>query len=291
MNVVCIGEVLWDNLPHGMFLGGAPLNVATNLRKLGVDAQILSALGNDELGADTLLRLKALGFDTTHIQINDKPTGVVDVKLNASGVPKYVIAENAAWDFIEATDEALELVSKADYVVIGSLAFRNMENNEALLNLVKAVEGTLILDVNFRKPFYNKKLIDKLLGYADILKVNDEEIEEIAKWKFLSTEYTKSIPALCEMNKILMAFITLGEDGAAMYTDGSFTHKSRYEVTVADTVGAGDAFLAGALFSIIKGKEPKEVLKFANAMGAYVASKKGATPELDLNEIHRLLNN
>ena len=290
MNVVCIGEVLWDNLPHGMFLGGAPLNVATNLRKLGVDAQILSALGNDELGADTLLRLKALGFDTSHIQINDKPTGVVDVKLNAHGVPKYVIAENAAWDFIEATDEAMELVSKADYVIIGSLAFRNENNNEALLKLVKAVEGTLILDVNFRKPFYNKKLIDKLLGYADILKVNDEEIEEIAKWKFLSTEYEKSIQALCEMNKISTAFITLGEDGAAMYADGSFTQQPRYEITVADTVGAGDAFLAGALFSIIKEKEPKEVLKFANAMGAYVASKKGATPELDMNEINRLLN-
>lgn len=289
MNVVCIGEVLWDNLPHGMFLGGAPLNVATNLRKLGVDAQILSALGNDELGADTLLRLKALGFDTTHIQINDKPTGVVDVKLNAHGVPKYVIAENAAWDFIEATDEAIQLVSKADYVIIGSLAFRNENNNDALLKLVKAVEGILILDVNFRKPFYNRKLIDKLLGYADILKVNDEEIEEIAKWKFLSTEYTKSIPALCEMNKISMAFITLGEAGAAMYSNGEFTQQPRYEITVADTVGAGDAFLAGALFSIIKEKEPKQVLKFANAMGAYVASKKGATPELDMDEINRLL--
>lgn len=290
MNVVCIGEVLWDNLPHGMFLGGAPLNVATNLRKLGVDAQIMSALGNDELGAETLLRLKALGFDTSHIQINDKPTGMVDVKLNAHGVPKYVIAENAAWDFIEASDETIELVSKADYVVIGSLAFRNMENNEALLNLVKAVEGTLILDVNFRKPFYNKKLIDKLLGYADILKVNDEEIEEIAKWKFLSTEYEKSIPALCEMNRISTAFITLGEAGAAMYSNGAFTQQSRYEITVADTVGAGDAFLAGALFSIIKEKEPKQVLKFANAMGAYVASKKGATPELDLSEIDLLSN-
>ena len=289
MKVVCIGEVLWDSLPNGMFLGGAPLNVASNLRKLGIDAQMLSAIGNDELGADTLFRLKDMGFDTTHIQVNEKATGLVEVELNAQGIPKYVIHEDAAWDHIEATEKALKLVAEADYVVIGSLVFRNKDNEEALLKLVKAVEGTLILDVNFRKPYFSRKLIDKLLGYTDILKVNDEEIEEIAKWKFLSIEYTRSIPELCEMNKISTAFITLGEAGSTMFTDGEFFNHPRFEVEVADTVGAGDAFLSGAIYSIIKEKSPKETLKFANAMGAYVASKNGATPELDLDTIRSLI--
>ena len=288
MTVVCIGEVLWDSFPNGKFLGGAPFNVACNLRKLGIEAQMLSAIGNDELGADTLFRLKNMGFDTSHIQINDKATGLVEVELNTEGIPKYKIHEHAAWDYIAATREALELVSGADIVVLGSLVFRNKQNEAELMNLVKAVEGTLILDVNFRKPFYSKKLIDKLLGYTDILKVNEEEVEEISKWKFLSTEYTRSIPELCEMNKISKAFITLGEEGAAMFADGEFTMHPRYRVPVADTVGAGDAFLTGAIYSIINEKNPEDTLKFANAMGAYVASKKGATPELEVDEVKKM---
>lgn len=287
--IVCIGEILWDSLPNGMFLGGAPLNVAVNLRRLGLDAQIVSAVGKDELGEQTIAILGEYGFDLEYIQRNPFPTGLVEVALNEQGVPTYVFHENVAWDNLQVTPSAEALISEAEVVVVGSLAFRNEISAASIFKLLESVKGTLVVDVNFRKPYYSQNLIGSLLSRADVLKVNDDEILEIAKWYGLSANYLESIPALCDKFSIREAFITLGEQGAAYYKHEAFSHQPRFKVKVADTVGAGDAFLAGAIWAGMQHKTPEEILAFANGMGAYVAGKKGATPPLDRKEIESFL--
>lgn len=280
--VVCIGEVLWDSLPHGMFLGGAPLNVAVNLTNLGIEAGMISAVGNDDLGKRTLAEIQSRGLETESIQVNDHLTGLVEVELNDRGVPSYVIHENRAWDFIGADKSAKEEINSADIVVFGSLSFRNKASASSIKVLLNDFKGFKILDVNFRKPYYSKLLIEELLGHADLLKVNDEEIDEMAEWFGLDSEYEVCIPKVCEMYGIQQAIITLGEEGSVFYTSGKFYNHPRFSVVVEDTVGAGDAFLSGVIFSLIHKKSPEDLLKFANAMGAYVAGSKGATPDLSL---------
>jgi len=278
--VVCIGEVLWDSLPTGMFLGGAPLNVAVNLRNLGIQSFMISAVGSDELGEKTISEIESRGVPLSSIQKNNHQTGLVEVELDERGVPTYVIHEQRAWDFIEADNSTKQVLEGVEYIVFGSLSFRNEHSARAIRELVSGFDGTKILDVNFRKPYYSKGLVEELLGHADLLKVNDEEIEEIAGWFGLETSYESSIPRICEMYGIEKAIITLGELGSALYADGEFHHHPRFSVEVSDTVGAGDAFLSGVIWSLIHEKSPRETLQFANAMGAFVAGSKGATPEL-----------
>ena len=288
--VVCIGEVLWDSLPHGMFLGGAPLNVAVNLRNLEVDASIISAVGEDELGERTRSEIKKKGVDTAHIQTNSYKTGLVEVELTAKGIPSYVIHEHRAWDYIQATDEAHSVVKEADYLVFGSLGFRNADSAASIKKLLHTSDATCILDVNFRKPFYSKLLIEELLDFTNVLKVNDEEIEEMAGWFGLEADYKRAIPKLCAMYGIDKAIITLGEQGSSLFVDGEFYQHPRFDVKVKDTVGAGDAFLSGVIYSMIQNKSPEETLRFANAMGAFVAGSEGATPDLNRNKVEDFIN-
>lgn len=288
--VVCIGEVLWDSLPHGMFLGGAPLNVAVNLKNLGIDSAMISAVGNDDLGKKTLSEIQSKGLSVSSIQTNDQLTGLVEVELDSRGVPSYVIHEGRAWDYLNATESAKNELATADFVVFGSLGLRNDTSEFAIKKLLSEFDGFKILDVNFRKPYYSKLLIEELLGHADLLKVNDEEIEEIAQWFGLDSEYQNAIPKLCSMFGISQAIITLGEEGSSFYSEGVFYHHPRFDIDVADTVGAGDAFLSGVIFSLINSKSPNELLQFANAMGAFVAGSKGATPPLDLDLVQQRFN-
>lgn len=280
VKVVCIGEVLWDALPQGMFLGGAPLNVAVNLKNLGIDTAMISAVGKDDLGDKALNEIQKRGVIIDSIQRNRRETGLVEVKLSERGIPSYVIHEQRAWDFIEADERAQKTVQQADWLVFGSLSFRNAYSATSIQKLLANFSGKRVFDVNFRKPFYSSALIEQLFGYTDVLKVNDEEIEEIASWFGLDVPYQTSIPVLCKRFGIESAIVTLGEEGSAYFVDGAFYHHSRFEVDVIDTVGAGDAFLSGVIYSIIKNYSPEQIVTFANAMGAFVAGSEGATPSL-----------
>ena len=283
--VICIGEVLWDSFTDGMFLGGAPLNVAVNLAHLGIDVSLISAVGNDRLGKDAIKEMKSKKLTTTHIQISEQPTGLVDVKLDELGTPQYVIHKHRAWDNITLTDAATLELKSADILVFGSLSFRGNVSEATIKSMLKAFKGLKILDVNFRKPHYNKPLIEELLGFADFLKVNGDELQEITQWFGLDEEYHSSIPKICTMYGVKHAIITLGEQGAILYSKGQFYDHPRYKVEVKDTVGAGDAFLAGVIYSLMNQKSPKELLAFANAMGAYVSANDGATPIISLQKI------
>lgn len=283
--VVCFGEVLWDSFTFGMFLGGAPLNVAVNLAHLGIEVSLVSAVGNDQLGEDAIKQIKSKGLTTTHIQISEQPTGLVDVQLDEQGTPHYVIHKHRAWDNIKSTDAAILELKSADILVFGSLSFRSNVTEVTIKSMLNAFQGLKILDVNFREPYYTKPLMEELLGFADFLKVNDDELKQISQWFGLNKQYQSSIPKICAMYGIKQAIITLGEKGAIFYTKGQFYEHPRYKVKVKDTVGAGDAFLAGVIYSLISKKSPKELLAFANAMGAYVSANNGATPIISYQKL------
>ena len=284
--VVCIGEILWDSLPKGMYLGGAPFNVAVNLNNLGIDVSIISAVGNDTLGKRTIDSVKQKGIDTSNIQINEYETGLVEVAVNEHGIPSYNIHQPVAWDFIKATNEAKKVVAESDYAVIGSLAFRNKESANSISDLLKGYNGICVVDVNFRQPFYSEELIDKLLTTANIVKVNDEELQGIAVWKKIDGGYQDMLKWLVETYNLQVVLLSRGDQGSTIYKDGEFTNKTRYTVRVKDTVGAGDAFLAGSIFSLINEESAYDTICFANAIGAFVASRNGAAPNLDMNKIN-----
>ena len=285
--VVCIGEILWDALPKGIFLGGAPMNVAVNLNNLGVKSSIISAVGDDQLGNMALNHLTRLGADISLVQHNSYPTGLVEVKVNDRGIPAYEFQKDSAWDHILAPDEAVQAVKDVDYIVVGSLAWREKQSADSIRSLITDHKGSakVIVDVNFRKSFYTKDLILDLLTLGDIAKLNDDELEEIEHWMGWEHHYETSIKRLAKEFDLEAILYTMGEDGSALYKDGEFTVKGRFSVDVQDTVGAGDAFLSGAIFSLLNEYSSEETLTFANAMGAFVAGKDGATPALTFDEI------
>lgn len=282
--VICFGEVLWDALPKGIYLGGSPLNVALNLSYLGVNSSIISAVGNDLLGNLAIKSVGQKGLETGLIQRTDYPTGLVEVDIDNQGIPNYTIHENVAWDFIKNTDEIKNALKESSYFMFGTLAFRNKTGN-TIRELLKDYEGKVILDVNFRKPYYNESLVDEVLKYTDILKLNEEELLQILAWKGKDISYEEALMWLGEYYELETILLSLGEKGALIFKAGEIAKKGRYYVKVRDTVGAGDAFLAGAIHGLIRGMDAYDTVCFANAVGAFVASRNGATPLLNMSKI------
>lgn len=288
--VTCFGEVLWDSLPKGLYLGGAPLNVALNLNNLGIDTTMISAVGNDKLGKLAVQSIREKGLDTGFIQFNDYPTGVVDVEIDNKGDADYTINEPSAWDYIEYNNELKDEIDKSNFVVFGTLIFRNANSRSTLNKALSKFKGKVIVDVNFRKPFYDKTLVNEVLNLADIVKVNHEEIDIILKWNNKSNLNSKeALSYLCKQYNLEMILLTRGEEGSILYHNGDIFKKERFEVNVKDTVGTGDAFLAGSIYSLLKGEDNLKVISFANALGAFVASRNGATPEINMEKIEFML--
>jgi len=284
--VLCIGEVLWDALPKGIYLGGAPLNVAINLKNLGVYSGIISAVGNDQLGRLALKYIERNSINTNLIQNNNYDTGLVEVNIDAGGIPDYTIHENTAWDHIEATKSSIDAITSADYIVLGSLIFRD-KSGDTLRELLQDVTGEqkIIIDVNFRKSYYSFGLIDDLFRLANIVKLNDDELVEVQSWYGLKNDYHEALLYLKKEFNLESILLTRGDRGSTMLTQEGFTERDCFLIKVKDTVGAGDAFLAGAIYSLINKKNPDFTISFANAMGAFVASRNGATPELNLERV------
>ena len=286
--VICFGEVLWDALPDGIYLGGAPLNVALNLTKLGVNTRIVSAVGSDTLGSLAIKSITKRGLDTEYIQVNDKPTGLTEVVIDAEGVPSYSILQDVAWDYISITDEMKKVVEESDYLILGTLIFRGISEN-TIRELLRNYEGKCVVDVNFRESFYSKELLDEVLEFANIVKFSEDEFLEVLSWKNKSKNIEEGLGWLSSEFDIEYVFLTMGERGAYLYQNGELIKKERYPVKVKDTIGAGDAFLAASIYKIIQAENSYNTLCFANALGAYVASSDGATPNLDMSEIETLM--
>lgn len=285
--IVCFGEVLWDMLPEGNKIGGAPLNVAYHLHKLGMDAALISRVGDDALGRRIHGFIERKGLSRSILQTDTiHPTSTVEAQVLPNHEITYNIIENVAWDFIEYDHSINELITKADYLVYGSLITRNNISRNALY---KILESPLIkvLDVNLRKPFYSKETLHYLLLKANIVKMNETELGLISEWfDFRGTDQEK-MQALSNAFSLDILITTYGSKGAYLLYQDKISFEKGMEIKVADTVGSGDAFLAGFLSEYVVGKPPPEALKTANKMGAFIAQRTGGCPDYDIKEFHK----
>jgi fructokinase len=278
--IVCYGEVLWDMLPMGKLAGGAPMNVAYHLNALGVESSIISRVGNDALGVELIDFLTEKAVSTDFVQTDDHlPTGVVDVKLDEKGSPTYTIIQPVAWDNVQNTEGSLRAVAEADAFVFGSLICRSAVSKQTLFDLL-SVAKCPVFDVNLRPPFYDKATIEPLLQKADIVKMNEEELAIISHWYNVETGFIAQIEAMQARFDIKTLIVSHGSKGAYCFENKTLYVQKAFEITVNDTIGSGDAFLAGFLSEKLKGNDPQVCLKKACAMGAFVATKSGATPEI-----------
>ncbi|MCB2153802.1 carbohydrate kinase [bacterium] len=282
-DVLCVGEVLWDALPEGLFLGGAPLNVAIHLRQLGVESSMVTAVGNDELGREVLRRLERVGFPCGLVQISSEhETGFVVVAVGKGGEPTYEILWPSAWDMIEATERLLEETRSARALVFGTLGQREEISRATIQQAVRAARYR-IFDVNLRPPFTDREVVEFGLQHSHFVKMNVAELNELAAWFEIAGAPRLVAERLAEMWKIETLVVTRGGDGAFMVHAGEYFEADGIEVTVADAVGAGDSFLASMIHSLLSEggmADPKEALRLANRTGAFVASQRGATPKL-----------
>jgi fructokinase len=283
--VLCFGEVLWDCLPQGRLPGGAPLNVAYHLAKLGVDARMISAVGADAPGDEMLALCRARGLSTEFIARDSaRPTGTVTVALDAAGQPAYTIHEEVAWDAIPV--DAGVRAARSDALVFGSLAARSAANRAALDELL-AMPGTLrIMDVNLRPPFADRGRVLALCARADWVKLNDHELAMLSR-KEIRDEAADAealgaaIEALRRLTGNARICVTRGARGAALCEGGEMLFAAAPAVKVRDTIGAGDAFTAALVHGILVEKPRIEALRFACALGALVASLPGGQPDYD----------
>ncbi|MDP4579264.1 MAG: carbohydrate kinase [Saprospiraceae bacterium] len=285
MNKILVyGEMLWDVFPDIAVPGGATMNAAMGLRKLGADVVFMSGCGNDKYGDDLLAYLKENGMSSQWIQRNEYPTGVVNIKLSEKHDASYEIVFPSAWDYIKKP----ELLPEFDVLVYGSLSCRNQTSYNSLLCLLET-NSLKVFDVNFRAPFIDQHIVEQLLVKADIVKLNHEELLQIARWEGIdSTDLETLADFVIQQYQIQLLCVTIGIDGAFLQQGALKIYQPSYEVVTADTVGAGDAFLAGFIYHYIQNKPLKEALEFACRLGAYVASKKGANPVFISTEIQGL---
>ena len=291
-NIVCFGEVLWDQFPNGKKIGGAPLNVALRLKTLGCQVSMISSVGHDADGTEIISHIRKLGLDIKSITIvDDYPTGVVQVAVNERGSASYTIAYPAAWDKIELNDYTKDLVANADALIFGSLVCRDAVSRDALMQLLDT-SVYKVFDVNLRNPHYTIPVLEKLMGKADFIKFNDEELIEIANslGSTLSTleEYMKFISERTGTDSLC---VTKGKHGAILMWKGQLIYSGGYPANVADTVGAGDSFLAALVAGLLKGGDPQWSLNFACATGALVAEQPGANPEISYAKVEQMISN
>jgi fructokinase len=287
--VICFGEMLWDCFPDKKIPGGAPMNVALHLKQLGLDVQMIGRLGKDAYGKKYLDFIQTYDFDQALIQTDEEHvTGTVTVHNEDPENIKYTIVSPVAWDFIELNADNKDAVSNADAFIFGSLAIRNNTSWETLYQLLH-LPTLKVFDINLRAPFFDFEKIEIMMGFTDILKINEDELEIVADYFGIAPEVKACCNLLTTHFPVKMVCITLGSKGAMIYQEGNIFQHPGYKVSVEDTVGSGDAFLAGFIKSYLEEKTPDEILQFACAMGAFVATKEGGTPKYGESEVWKVV--
>ncbi|MDX1636400.1 MAG: carbohydrate kinase [Balneolaceae bacterium] len=283
--ILCIGEILWDSLPSGLYLGGAPLNVSYHLNQFGIESTIASRVGDDRLGREAIRRIKRMQMATDQIQCDgEHETGFVGVELSADGDPEYDIIQPVAWDFIEPTASLRTLATQCWGVVFGSLAQRNAVSRNTIRTLWE-MDIRKILDMNLRRPYVDREIVYESLSVSDIVKMNEEELNQLKEWYNLSGGARRSAEQVADRFGCSVVCVTRGANGAEIFRDGQWHEHKGFPTKVKDAVGAGDAFLAALLYGIYSDSETEELLTLANATGAFVAQKDGATPAYRMRDI------
>lgn len=282
--VVGIGEALWDLLPEGKKIGGAPANFAYHVSQLGLPSCVVSAVGEDALGSEILDNFSAKCL-CTHIATVPYPTGTVQVEVDPVGVPQYVIRESVAWDNIPFTPELKALAQRTCAVCFGSLAQRATTSRETIGRFIDTMprdeDSLIVFDVNLRQGFYDKEILDQSMARCNVLKINDEELVIVSRlFGYPGTDLRSKCRALLDRYNLRMLILTCGVNGSHIFTPGDISYQATPEVVVADTVGAGDSFTAAFVASIIRGKSVAEAHQRAVEISAYVCTQAGAMPVL-----------
>ncbi|GAB3855044.1 carbohydrate kinase [Hymenobacter terrigena] len=288
MAIACFGEMLWDVLPTGKQPGGAPLNVAVHLRNFGLDAQLISRVGHDDLGTELLAFVESKGLSTKYVQRGETHlTGVVKANVSNTNEVTYKIVQPVAWDYIQYEPALSSLVQGAEAFVFGSLAARSPVSRETLYRLLQQAP-LKVFDVNLRPPHYSRDVVQYLLRHADIVKLNHHELAEIMGWFGASPAEETALEWLAARFQLQAVCVTKGADGAALWTGGQFYRSPGRPVAVQDTIGSGDAFLAALLRGLLSHQPPADNLAFACAAGSLVATFQGATPAISESMVREL---
>jgi len=280
--IVGLGEALWDVLPEGRKLGGAPANFAYHVSQFGLDSIAVSAVGNDDLGRETLAELDKKGLNYLMPTI-EYPTGTVQVSLNDAGIPAYDIKEGVAWDNIPFLPEMEEIAKNARAVCFGSLAQRNDVSRATIHKFLESTPDDClkIFDINLRQQFYTKEIITESISRADILKINDEELVLISRmFGYPGLDMENICWLILGKYNLKMIVLTCGTNGSYVFTPGNVSFQETPKVEVADTVGAGDSFTGSFCAALLKGMPIKEAHKLAVAVSAFVCTQNGAMPIL-----------
>ncbi len=282
--VIGMGEALWDVLPEGKKIGGAPANFAYHVSQFGLPSCVVSAVGDDALGKEIIENFVSKGL-THHIEIVPYPTGTVQVEIDQAGVPQYEIKENVAWDNIPYTETIEQLAEKTKAVCFGSLAQRNVVSRNTINRFLDAIpeenNPLIVFDVNLRQGFYNKEILCNSMKRCNILKINDEELVTVSRmFGYPGIDLQDKCWILLGKYNLKMLILTCGINGSYVFTPGNVSFQPTPTVEVADTVGAGDSFTAAFIANILKGKSVAEAHSCAVQTSAFVCTKKGAMPIL-----------
>lgn len=282
--VVGMGEALWDVLPEGKKIGGAPANFAYHVSQFGLPSRVVSAVGNDPLGREIVENFTSKGLNHL-IEEVPYPTGTVQVEIDPAGVPQYDIKENVAWDNIPYTACLEALAGQTRAVCFGSLAQRNVVSRDTINRFLDAMPQTadslVVFDVNLRQGFYTKEILCNSMKRCNILKINDEELVTVSRmFGYPGIDLQDKCWILLGKYNLRMLILTCGINGSYVFTPGNVSFQPTPKVEVADTVGAGDSFTAAFIASLLKGKSVAEAHALAVRTSAFVCTRKGAMPEL-----------
>lgn len=282
--VVGMGEALWDVLPEGKKIGGAPANFAYHVSQFGLPSRVVSAIGNDPLGREIVENFTSKGLNHL-IEEVPYPTGTVQVEIDPAGVPQYDIKENVAWDNIPYTARLEALAGQTRAVCFGSLAQRNVVSRDTINRFLDAMPQTadslVVFDVNLRQGFYTKEILCNSMKRCNILKINDEELVTVSRmFGYPGIDLQDKCWILLGKYNLRMLILTCGINGSYVFTPGNVSFQPTPKVEVADTVGAGDSFTAAFIASLLKGKSVTEAHALAVRTSAFVCTRKGAMPEL-----------
>ena len=282
--VVGMGEALWDVLPEGKKIGGAPANFAYHVSQFGLPSCVVSAIGDDALGKEIIENFTSKGLDQLIAEVL-YPTGTVQVEIDQTGIPLYDIKENVAWDNIPYTEHLDALAKRTKAVCFGSLAQRNVVSRETINHFLDTMpkddDSLIVFDVNLRQGFYNKEILCKSMQNCNILKINDEELITVSRmFGYPGIDLQDKCWILLGKYNLKMLILTCGINGSYVFTPGNVSFQPTPKVEVADTVGAGDSFTAAFIASILKGKSVTEAHTIAVKTSAFVCTQKGAMPIL-----------
>lgn len=296
--IVGLGEVLWDVLPQGKQLGGAPTNFAYISGLLGHRAIVASAIGADTIGDELLTRLSELNLDTAFVQVSRQhPTGTVNVIIDRDGQPNYEIERNVAWDFLAWTSEWQQLAAQADVICFGTLAQRSTVSRETIQAFLRASrpDAVRIFDVNLRQSFFSAGVLAESLRLANVAKLNETELSVVMQLLALAPPdaddaNNEKSPAQCLRRAfgLDLVCVTRGSHGSLLVREGEADEHPGFNVRVLDSVGAGDAFTAALAHHILRGSSLRVMNQAANRMGAWVATQSGGTPRPDVGILEKV---